>query len=221
MIKKNCPECGKPIEEDSDFCSNCGKKVENDNKDMSQNNLNIFNSLLSNSKLIIFAVGIIAVIGLIIISSGLFSGDLVDVTSTSLSVGYSDTPFGGALSSAAAMNGEDTNYRDYQVGTAVFKYSLMPRESITRITGMSLKNVEVSFDGGGSENWGDFYFKSYKTAYIQDLSYDFQITKTLKDTGENIDEYYAINHIKADIVINTTDETNKVIGHIDENIVPN
>ena len=52
------------------------------------------------------------------------------------------------------------------------------------------------------------------------FSYDFQISKTLKDTGENIDEYYAINHIKADIVINTTDETNKVIGHIDEDIVP-
>ena len=37
---------------------------------------------------------------------------------------------------------------------------------------------------------------------------------------DNIAAYFKTNHIKADIVINTTDETNKVIGHIDHDVVP-
>lgn len=32
---------------------------------------------------------------------------------------------------------------------------------------------------------------------------------------DNIDAYFKTNHIKADIVINTTEDINKLIGHID------
>ena len=117
------------------------------------------------------------------------------------------------------LNKSSTNHKDYQIGTAVTKFSLMPKETITRVTGLRLTNVEVSFDNGGTENWGNFTFNADET-YLQDTNYKFSITKTLGEKGENIEKYYKISHIKADIVINTTDEKNLVIGHINEDVAP-
>lgn len=222
---KFCPNCGNELDENSEFCSNCGNKLNdtsnNDTKQEKQvtpKNFN-FNTIMENSKLIIIAiVAIIAFLGIISLA-GLFGNDIVDVTSIEMSVSYSDTPFGGAISSARTMNGLDTNYRDYQVGTAVTKFSLMPRETITRITGLALYNTEVTLENGKTEKWGNFKFNP-KDMYIRDTNYDFRISKTLGETGENIDQYYTISHIKADIVINTTDAKNKVIGHINEDITP-
>ena len=37
---------------------------------------------------------------------------------------------------------------------------------------------------------------------------------------DNIDAYFKTNHIKANIVINTTEDINKLIGHIDQDVVP-
>lgn len=218
MKKKYCPNCGNLLENNSDVCPSCGNKINGGGKVSSL----IGSNILYKPKLITLVILLIIVfISVIAFTSGMFGGDLVDVTYSSISIGYSDTPFGGALSSLDSENGEDVDTLDYQVGNAVFKFSLMPKESITRITGVSLQNVQVFFEDGGSENWGDFVFKNYKTAYIQDMNYNFQISKNLKRTGETIDEYYKINHIKGDIVINTTNENNKIIGHIDEDIMPN
>ena len=46
------------------------------------------------------------------------------------------------------------------------------------------------------------------------------VVKLYTKADDNIDAYYKTNHIKADIVVNTTSETNKVIGHINQDVVP-
>ena len=117
-------------------------------------------------------------------------------------------------------NSSDKSHKEYQVMTAVTKFSLMPKETINRVTGLKLENVEVFFENGDKENWGSFKFNP-KNTYLQDKNYNLQISKTLKNTGKTLDDYCTIKHIKADIVMNTTDETNKVIGHIDNDITPN
>lgn len=111
------------------------------------------------------------------------------------------------------------NHTDYQVATAVIEFSLMPRETITRITSLEVTNVEVSLENGETENWGTFTFEPDEM-YLQDSNYKFSITKSLEDSDKSIEEYYNVTHIKADIVMNTTDETNVVIGHINEDITP-
>ena len=136
-----------------------------------------------------------------------------------MNVGYYDTPFGGALASAAAENGENIDYSDYQVIDAITKFSFMPKELINRVVDFRVTNVEVTFENGENENWGEFIYEP-DTVYYPDEKYDFKFTKTLDDTNKSIEDYYSISHISADIVINTTDETDKVIGHIDKDITP-
>lgn len=261
-----CSKCGSKLDDDSQFCSNCGNKIETENTGNTGNteksnqktsidSSKFINILLSNHKLIILGIAIIALI-CIIPFSGVFGNDMVDVTSISMSVSYSDTPFGGAVESANVakqdyaqklqylkqnnpeqyklelqlsgmtedewpkyLNAGSINHRDSQVGKAITKFSLMPKETITRVTGLKLANVEVSLDGGKTENWGTFTFET-KDAYIKDMNYDFSISKILGEKGENIDEYYKITHIKGDIVINTTEKTNLVIGHLNEDVKP-
>lgn len=257
---KFCTKCGNKLDEDSAFCSNCGNKLNVSSEkgqekfNISKNYPNFINSIISNPLIILMIIAIIVVLG---VSSfgGMSNNDIVDVTSITMSVGYSDTPFGGAIESANAMeqdkmerlkylkdadpgqyeletsmNGltdeEIENYepsssthRDYQVGDALIKFSLMPRETITRMTSLSVSNIEVVFENGETENWGSYKFNP-NDYYLQDNNYRFSITHTLGKTGENIDKYYSISHIKADIVMNTTDKTNVVIGHINEDITP-
>ena len=117
------------------------------------------------------------------------------------------------------VSSPSTNHQDYQVGQAVTKFSLMPKETITRVTGLVVANVEVTLENGKTENWGNYKFKP-KDMYLQDTNYKFSMTRTLKNTGENIEEYYSISHIKADIIMNTTDRQNVVIGHINKDITP-
>lgn len=257
---KFCQNCGVKLEDDADYCPNCGNHIKaNDVDGESQNTISNngfkFDKVLNNSKLIILAIVIvIALVGVFSLMGVLFSNDIVDVTSIEMSVGYSDTPFGGAVESSIAAKIDEAqellylkehnpnqyklemdmggmseaemykyanytmkDHTAYQAVVSVVKFSLMPRETINRVTGISLKNIEVSFDGGGSENWGSFKFDP-KTSYLKDNNYKFSITKTLED--KSIEEYYKINHIKADIVINTTDEKNKVVGHINQDITP-
>lgn len=210
-----------------------------------------------NRKLILFLVFILmAIISVTSVSAFWFwDSDIVDVTKISMKVGYTDTPFGGAIYSSHYQDQEnmqrlqylktaqpeqyelelelsgitdeevenfeptELNYRDYQVKTAVTQFSIMPKEDIARVTGLSLENVEVFFENGDKENWGSYDYEP-DDFYIRDVNYDFQFTADLNNSAKTIEEYYNVTHIKADIVIDTTDESNKVIGHLDEDIVP-
>ena len=246
-----CPNCGEDVKENSKFCNKCGQKLES--KPIQNSN-----GWLSNPVRIICVI--IAVIVVIIVGSVAFSGlnndDLVDVTSISMFVSYSDTPFGGAIESAEIADQEEierlkylkesnpdqyefelqtsefsdeeienydensgTDHEDYQVLEVITKYSIMPKETISRVTAFSLENVIVTFENGDSEAWGSYIYEP-DDMYFEDSNYDFQFTKTLENSNKTIEEYYTITNIKADIVINTTDEMNKVIGHLDADITP-
>ena len=137
-----CPNCGADLKENSKFCSKCGNKIEikTVNKNSSSNSLPILLALI--------VVVFLLVVGFYVAGGFIGNGNLVDVTSISMDVGYYDTPFGGALSSLAYENGEDVDYRDYQVLEAVTEFTLMPREDITRITSLAIENVEVTFQDG-------------------------------------------------------------------------
>lgn len=217
-----CPNCGNKIDNDSEFCSNCGEKIKNqsqqpkDNTNTNTNN-NFINNILSNPKLIILPIIVIVLLISICSLTGVFNNDIVDVTSIEMSVGYYDTPFGGAIESAKYPS--NTNHQDYQVGSAITKFSFMPKETITRVTGLVVTNIEVTLKNGQTEKWGNAEFNP-NDKYFKDTNYDFKITHQLKGMGKNIDEYYSISHIKADIVMNTTDKQNVVIGHINEDITP-
>lgn len=211
---KFCPNCGNKLDDASDFCSNCGNKMNNNSSNESKQTKfeapNNSNSLMS--KPIIIAIAVIIVLAAIFLIGGASSNELVDVTSIDMSLGYYDTPFGQGI--ASATNG---NYQDYQVGSAITKFSLMPRETITRVTGLAVSNIEVDLGNGKTENWGTYTFEP-KDMYVENVNYDFEISRELGDMGESIEDYNSISHIKADIVINTTDAKNMVIGHINEDI---
>lgn len=117
------------------------------------------------------------------------------------------------------LNTGSTNHQDYQVGKAIIKFSLMPKETITRVTGLKVTNIEVSFDNGEKENWGTCTYEP-NSYYDKDTNYDFSISKVLEGNGKTVEDYYKITHIKADIVMDTTDNTNVVIGHINSDVTP-
>lgn len=206
--KKFCPTCGSKVDDNLDFCSNCGSKLNKKNNNSNakvntqphQTKNNISNKSHNSSTIKKLAIlVIIVIIAIIAVSSlgGIFNNDIVDVTSIEMTIGTYDTPFGKEQDSA------------------LVSYSLMPRETITRMTGLVVSNVEVTLENGEKENWGSFSYTP-KNKYLKDSNYKFTLSKTL----ENKEDYYTISHIRADIVMNTTDEKNVVIGHIDNDITP-
>lgn len=160
---------------------------------------------------IIAIIVIIAIVGIILIG-GASNNNVMDLTKIDMEVIVADTPFGGALTNAG-MSGTS------QVGVVKTTFSLMPRESITRVTGLEVKDIEVSFENGEKENWGTYSFNSPKDKYIVNSNYDFSISHQIKD-GKSLEDYYTVSHIKGDIVMNTTDATNVVVGHIDNDVTP-
>ena len=99
---------------------------------------------------------------------------------------------------------------------------------------MELQNVEITYDNGTKaqlENHGFKYYSSkldnnyFKTLNRLDKDYDYLFTyhSPISYYDANCvdidpDAPYKITHIKGKIVINTTTEDNRVIGHLDSNI---
>lgn len=175
-----CTNCGAKLDDDADYCPNCGnnikaKDVVNESQNAKSNNgFKFINNVLNNPKLIVFAiVVVIALVSVFSLMGGLFSNDIVDVTSIEMSLGYSDTPFGGAVENSIAAKIDEAqellylkehnpnkyqlemdmggmseaemykyanysmkDHTNYQVVAAVVKFSLMPRETINRVTGI-------------------------------------------------------------------------------------
>ena len=58
------------------------------------------------------------------------------------------------------------------------------------------------------------------TTPIRNIIFNDYVVNLHTKAEDNIDAYFKTNHIKADIVINTTEDINKLIGHIDQDVVP-
>ena len=246
-----CPKCDADLKENSKFCSKCGNKIEvvsinNSNK---SNFHPVFILIAIVAIILIVVVGSFAFFGfgnrdLVDVTGVEMSVNYVDtpfggavesaqymeqMEMEDLQVLKETDPeqYELELESRGITDEEVENYdsseinhTDYQVISADTKYSIMPKEDIARLTDFRLDNIIVTFENGDSENWGSFIYEP-EDIYFKDNSYDFSFTKTIENSNKTIEEYDTITHIKADIVINTTDEINKVIGHLDNDITPN
>ena len=224
MSKKFCDQCGQELNENAKFCSSCGAKSSPLEKETvgakvdkiidkaKSNNDNSF-----NMKILIGLIVALAVIAILVFAfsggNGISLGsDLVDVTRVSLDhkYFYANTPFGGGTSDQRPIKG-------------IIKFSFMPSDYLEYVTGIGLKNIRITYKDGQTQSVGSGTFSEHYNIYNPHQEYSFSMTYVVDlydNAEENINAYFDTTHIKADIVINTTDETNKVIGHIDNDVVP-
>ena len=222
MSKKYCNQCGQELDEAVKFCSSCGAKADSLEKetvgvkvDKVIDKIKSENGGNSNIKII---VGIIIALLAIVIVVFAFSGgaglgsDLVDVTSVTLDhkYFYATSTFGGGTDDERPIKG-------------IIEFSFMPTEYLERVTGIGLRNIQITYSDGQTQDAGSGVFNEYYNIYDPNMEYSYSMNYVVDlypKAEDNINAYFDTTHIKADIVINTTSETNKVIGHIDSDVVP-
>ena len=220
MAKKYCDQCGKELDISAQFCSACGAEVSLVEQETIGNKVDKVidktkSTAGSSPNLKFILVGVIAVL-IVLILVFAFSGsgigsDAVDVTSVSLDhkYFYATTVSGGTV--------------DERPIKGIIEFSFMPTEYLERVTGIGLQNIEITYEDGQTQQAGSGVFNGHENIYNphQEYSYSMNYVVNLHSKADdNIDAYFKTSHIKADIVVNTTDETNKVIGHIDNDVVP-
>lgn len=220
MAKKYCDQCGKELDISAQFCSACGAEVLSVEHETVGNKVDKIidktKSATDNSPNLKFIlIGVITVL-IVLILVFAFSGsgigsDAVDVTSVSLNhkYFYATTVSGGTV--------------DERPIKGIIEFSFMPTEYLERVTGIGLQNIEITYSDGHTQQAGSGVFNGHENIYNphQEYSYSMNYVVNVHSKAEdNIDAYFKTSHIKADIVVNTTDETNKVIGHIDNDVVP-
>ncbi len=258
MGKIYCTECGTELDDSAIFCSKCGASVESDDvtnaktntsvkMDDSTNNTinNIVNTILKEPKIIILLVIIFSLfVGVLALMGG--GSDLVDVSEVAFETGisYGDTPFGGAIESAAAMyadeqqenvfkqTGKTLSEKEYQDlqdkyikehgGTttnnagkyiAAVAFKMIPKETISGVNSIKLHNLKVTYESGVTEDLGSITFNNKNTYLANNNEYGFHYKYY---TNEDVRNQKV--HINADIVIDTLNEQNKVIGHLDYDV---
>ena len=220
MTKKYCDQCGQELNISAQFCSACGASVPSVEKETVGNKVDkIIDKTKSgagdSSNVKFILIGIIAVLAVLILvfafSAGLIASDAVDVTSVSLDHKYF---YANVVSSGTV---------DERPITGIIKFSFMPKEYLERVTGIGLKNIEITYSDGQTQKVGSGVFNGHENIYNPHQEYSYSMNYVVKlytKADDNIDAYYKTNHVKADIVVNTTSETNKVIGHINQDVVP-
>lgn len=222
MSKKFCNQCGQELAGDAQFCPSCGAKADSLEKetvgakvDKVIDKAKSDNGGLFNIKILLGAVIALLVILILVFafSGGVSLGsDLVDVTSVSLNhkYFYATSNFGGGTDDERPIKG-------------IIEFSFMPKEYLKRVTGIGLQNIEITYADGQTQDVGSGVFNQYHNVYDSHQEYSYSmnyIVDLYPKADDNINAYFDTTHVKADIVINTTDETNKVIGHIDSDVVP-
>ncbi|MER2013446.1 MAG: hypothetical protein ABS871_02265 [Methanobrevibacter sp.] len=203
------------------FCPSCGVKAQSVEKEtVGQKVDRVIDKTKSNSKespsiavILVIAIAILAILLLVFAFSGGngLGNDLVDVTSVGLDHKYFY---------ATTLSGGTSDERPIK-GT--IKFSFMPKEYFERVTGVGLQNIEITYSDGQKQNAGSGVFDEYYNIYNPHQEYSFSMNYVVDlypKADDNINAFFKTSHIKADIVINTTDETNKVIGHINHDVVP-
>ena len=220
MDKKFCDQCGQELSVSAQFCSACGASVPSVEKETVGNKVDKIidktkTSAGGSSNIKFIIIGVIAVLAVLILvfafSADVIGSDAVDVTSLSLDHKYFY---------ANTVSGATVDERPIK-GT--IKFSFMPKEYIERVTGIGLKNIEVTYSDGQTQKAGSGVFNGHENIYNPHQEYSYSMNYVVNiytKADDNIDAFYKTNHIKADIVVNTTSETNKVIGHINQDVVP-
>lgn len=172
-------------------------------------------------------------------------GDLVDVTEIVYETTDNnfDTPFGGAVESAAAEYADEQQLKSYEDtgeflteeeyqelqdkymqehgGTtdnnkgdylSAIAFKIIPKETISKVNSFKLVNLKVTYENGVSDELGSITFNN-KNAYFENEEYGFHYNYYL---NEDVSSQKV--HINADIVVDTLDEQDKVIGHLDYDV---
>ncbi len=229
---KACPNCGEKITADSLFCDSCGFDLNNNKK---KSNPDLAKIVSQNSKIIILAgvilVLIIAAICLVGFSSG---NNMVNVTDVGIYDDYSGGPFGGAVSSAITMReeeaqnpgsnsgvfgGSSSGSDNYDIRLGV-KISLVPYETIEDVESIEFKNIEITYSDGSVQTLKDVSFsgKNLMKDSRYPFAFNYNLDQGLWNESIHLQDFYGKGHVKADIVINTTSQTDKLIGHIDNDV---
>ena len=221
MAKKYCDQCGKELDISAKFCSSCGSEVisvepETVGAKVDKMIDKTKSATNGSSNLKFILAGIVIALLLVFVFVFVFSGsglgsNVVDVTSVSLDhkYFYANTVSGGTV--------------DERPIKGIIKFSFMPTQYLERVTAIGLKNIEITYSDGQIQKVGSGFFNGHENVYNPHQEYSYSMNYEVKlhsNAEDNIDAYFKTKHIKADIVINTTDETNKVIGHIDNDVVP-
>lgn len=220
-----CSNCGSKLEEGSDFCTNCGTPIKHENKQKSNpsnsvldNNSNLNNKLggIDMGNMIKCIVPIVIIVILLVIGMSLFGGgDSVDVKDV-----YLSNHLPHRMASNMGNNG-------------VFMFSIVPKTDYNHLMNIRLENVEIGYDGYDSDNYDSVslnyennendnillsQFNSLSKDYLYTFYFKFKVEKEGFSVEQNSEALKSIKHIKADIVIDTTTESNVVIGHIDSDV---
>lgn len=222
MAKKFCDQCGQELDESAQFCHSCGAKTSPIEKETVGAKIDkVIDKTKSNGNgsfdvriLLVAAIALLAVLILAFALGGNgigFGSDAVDVTSVGLDHKYFY---------ATTLSGGTSDERPI---TGIIKFSFMPKEYLEMVTGIGLRNIEITYKNGQKQDEGSGTFSQYYNNYNPHQEYSYSMNYVVNlypKADDNIVAYFDTTHIKADIVINTTDEVNRVIGHIDSDVVP-
>ena len=224
MEKKYCDQCGKELDASAQFCHACGASVSYTHEESETvgakldgiiDKVKSDNGSLLNIKTLVAVVFVLIVILLVVVAltgGGLNLGSaLVDVTDVTLSHKYFY---------ATTTSGQSSDERPIK-GTIEFTF--MPKDYIERVTGIGLRNIVITYDDGQTQNAGYGVFNGHENVYSPNREYSYNMNYVVDlypSADDNINQYFRTTHVKAEIVVNTTSETNKVIGYIDSDVVP-
>ena len=220
MDKKYCDQCGQELNISAQFCSACGAEASSIEKETVGAKVDKIidktkSSAGGGSNLKLVIIGLIALVVVLVFvfafSSGSIGSDAVDVTKVNLDHKYF---YANVVSSGTV---------DERPIKGIIEFSFMPKEYLERVTSIGLQNIEITYSDGQTQKVGSGVFNGHENIYNPHQEYSYSMNYVVNlytKADDNIAAYFKTNHIKADIVINTTDETNKVIGHIDHDVVP-
>lgn len=172
-------------------------------------------------------VPIVVLAILVIGAMSLFGGDSVDVKDVYLS-NHLPHQRGGGSTVTLPLN---SNSED--VASGVFKFSIVPNKDLRHITEIRLENVEIDYEGYDSDKYDSAPLKykvdendngGFKATdaldkhYLYSFYFKFGVAKDGLNYYQNEEAVQSINHVKADIVIDTTTDSEVVIGHIDKDV---
>ena len=92
---------------------------------------------------------------------------------------------------------------------AAVAFKIIPKETISGVNSFKLNNFKVTYENGVTEDLGSITFNN-KNTYLANNEYGFHYKYY---TNEDVRNQKV--HINADIVIDTLNEQNKVIGRLD------
>ena len=120
----------------------------------------------------------------------------------------------------------DSDYEenpDYDIALGIL-IDFKAKEDINDINSIELRNLEVTYKDGSVQPVGNFTFNGDDVYpnLEKDQNYSlpcrYVLDQNLWNESIKLIDFYGNGHVKADMVVNTTSETDKVIGHIDDDV---